>query len=576
MTDKTSTLNDWENPLAFGINKLPAHVTGVPFPNEASALARDPQASPWFQDLNGSWQFQLVPNPQSTPEGFWEADYDVRHWDLIEVPGNWTMQGYDKSIYTNVQMPIPNTPPFVPEDDNPTGLYRRTFNVPLDWDGRRVILSFGGIESAFYLWINGTKIGYSQDSRLPAEFDITEFVHPGENVLAVQVMRWSDGSFLEDQDHWRMAGIYRDVCLYSLPQVHLWDVFAKPTLDRDYIDGKLSVTAHIGGRDQDAHGYSVEMQLYDSSQSPVLPNPVAEKVAANENEVLNVTLASKIPHPEKWSHEHPYLYTLVLCLKDRDGSAVQYFSCRVGFRKVEIINRELLVNGMPVLIKGVNRHEHEDKRGKSVTLKTMLADVLLMKRHNINAVRTSHYPNDPLWYDLCDEYGIYVWDEANIETHSLYNQLCHEPEWLHAFMDRGMRMVERDKNHPSVLVWSLGNESGYGPHHDALADWIRGYDPDRALHYECAISFDWKGGHLSTDICCPMYPTVDSIIKYAEDNSNDRPLIMCEYAHAMGNSVGNLREYWEAIETQHGLQGGFIWDWVDQGLTKLDPHGNPY
>jgi beta-galactosidase/beta-glucuronidase len=318
------------------------------------------------------------------------------------------------------------------------------------------------------------------------------------------------------------------------------------------------------------------MQLFDLDQLPVTSKPITDIVAVNDFEVVHAKISQDISEPQKWSHEHPYLYTLVLSLKDRDGRVVQYASCRIGFRKVEIKNRELLVNGKSVLIKGVNRHEHEDQRGKSVSMESMLADVLLMKRNNINAVRTSHYPNDPRWYDLCDEFGIYVWDEANIETHSLYNRLCHESEWTQAFLDRGVRMVERDKNHPSVIVWSLGNESGYGPNHDAISGWMRGFDPDRILHYEGAISSDWSEGHFSTDICCPMYPTVEKIIQYAEDPTNDRPLIMCEYAHAMGNSVGNLKEYWEAIRNHLGLQGGFIWDWVDQGITKYDEAGNPY
>jgi beta-galactosidase len=576
MTSNISPQNDWENPLVFGVNKLPAHASGVPYPNEETALGRDPKASPWFLDLNGVWEFKLFPNPHSTPEGFWEVDHDVRGWDQIDVPGNWTMQGFDRPIYTNVQMPIPNTPPFVPKEDNPTGLYRCMFDLPAGWENRRVVVSFGGVESAFYLWVNGQKVGYSQGSRLPAEFDISDFVHPGKNVLAAQVMRWSDGSFLEDQDHWRMAGIYRDVCLYALPPVHLWDVFAKATLDHEYCDGILTVIARLGGPNRDADGCTVEMQLYDAFQAPVFTVPVAQRVTTNDNEVLKVTFTKEIREPKHWSHEHPILYSLVVCLKDISGNDVQYFSCRVGFRRVEIKNRQLLVNGVPVLIKGVNRHEHDDVRGKAVTLESMLADVLLMKRNNLNAVRTSHYPNDPRWYDLCDEYGIYVWDETNIETHSLYNRLCHEPQWLHAFMERCVRMVERDKNHPSVIVWSLGNESGYGPHHDAMAGWVRGYDPDGILHYEGAISSDWKGGHLATDLCCPMYPSVDEIIQYAEDPTNERPLIMCEYAHAMGNSLGNLKEYWQAIRKYPNLQGGFIWDWVDQGIIKHDEDGKTY
>jgi beta-galactosidase/beta-glucuronidase len=489
------------------------------------------------------------------------------------------MQGFDKPIYTNVQMPIPNTPPYVPKDDNPTGLYRRLFQVPEGWEGRKIILSFGGVESAFYLWINGHKVGYSQGSRLPAEFDITEYLQNGDNLIAAEVIRWSDGSFLEDQDHWRMAGIYRDVILFSLPEIHVWDVYAKPILDGFYKNAKLTVLTKIGGDPEIAKDYQVEMQLIDAAGETVFADPVVGKVVPNHNQVLQVRLEKEVVAPKKWDHEHPYLYILLVTLIDKDGNPVQYYSHRIGFRKVEIKNRELLVNGKMVYIKGANRHDHHDKHGKYVPYEDMLTDVLVMKRHNMNAVRTSHYPNDPRFYDICDEYGLYVWDETNLETHSVYNVLCHKTEWLNAFMERGVRMVERDKNHPSIIVWSLGNESGYGPNHDAMAGWMRGYDPDRIIHYEGAISQgpqNWKRGHLASDLCCPMYPQISDIIAYAEDPTNDRPFIMCEYAHAMGNSVGNLKEYWDAIEGYHGLQGGFIWDWIDQGLKKKDENGVDY
>lgn len=571
--------NDWENPQVFGINKLPAHSTGLPFQDEASALTMDSSRTPWFKDLNGEWDFTLVNNPKAVPDGFWNESFETNSWSTIPVPSNWTMQGFDKPIYTNVQMPIPNTPPFVPEDDNPTGLYRKFFELPTEWSGRYVIISFEGVESAFYLWINGYKVGYSQGSRLPAEFDITDFVQSGNNLIAVEVIRWSDGSFLEDQDHWRMAGIYRDVSLYSLPDIHIWDVFAKPVLDDSYHDAKLTVSATIGGNSELSSGFKVEMQLYDADLSPIFSKEIGGDIVPNHNQVLKVVLEGEVDAPIKWNHENPYLYKLIVVLKDKDGFPVQYFSHKIGFRKVEIRNRELLVNGKMVYIKGANRHDHHDTFGKYVPLESMLEDVLVMKRHNMNAVRTSHYPNDHRFYDLCDEYGLFVWDETNLETHSVYNVLCNKSEWLNAFIERGVRMVERDKNHPSVIVWSLGNESGYGPNHDAMAGWMRGYDPDRIIHYEGAVSSgpqNWKRGHLATDICCPMYPRISDIIAYAEDETNDRPFIMCEYAHAMGNSVGNLKEYWDAIEGYHGLQGGFIWDWIDQGITKVDENGVEY
>ncbi|MGC9359274.1 MAG: glycoside hydrolase family 2 TIM barrel-domain containing protein [Anaerolineae bacterium] len=568
--------HDWMNPRVIGINKLPAHTMRIPYDDAASAMARDPKGSRWYQPLNGSWAFRLAPNPGAVDAGFADADYDAGDWDRIDVPSNWTMQGYDKPIYTNVQMPIPNTPPYVPQDDNPTGLYRTTFDVPAHWAGRRIIVCFEGVESAFYLWVNGQMVGYSQGSRLPAEFDVTDLVHEGENLLATEVIRWSDGSFLEDQDHWRMAGIYRDVYLYALPVVHLADVFVRPELDETLKAGTLEVTATLGGAVEQATGYGVRVQLYNASGQPVPDSECQGTFSWSSARMPRVELTQPIAEPKLWSHETPYLYTAVVTLLDPDGEPLQYGAWRVGFRRVELCDRQMLVNGKPVLIKGVNRHEHDDRRGKTLSMEDMLQDVLLMKRHNINAVRTCHYPNDQRWYDLCDEYGLYVWDEANVESHSTYNRLCHDPEWTYAFVDRAVRMVERDKNHPSVVVWSLGNESGYGANHDAMAGWIRSYDPSRLVHYEGTMHVDWTAGTHASDFVCPMYPPVQRIIDFCRDVDHHRPLIMCEFAHAMGNSCGNLREYWEAIEEYHGLQGGFIWDWVDQGLLKTDDEGREY
>ena len=568
--------NDWENPQLIAINRFPAHSSGLPYPDEVSALSRDPRNNPWVISLDGVWKFHLALNPHALPDQFYHPAYDETCWAEIEVPGNWTMQGYDKPIYCNVQMPIPNTPPLVPPEDNPTGLFRREFDIPNDWAGRRVILHFGGVESAFYVWVNGQKVGFSKDSRLPAEFEITQFIRPGRNSLATEVIRWSDGSFLEDQDHWRMAGMYRSVFLYSLPQVYLADVFAKPALDPGDLKGSLTVVARLGGSNLDFYGYRAEMQLFDSHGLPVFDEKISGSFPLELYEPPQVVFHQPVASPAKWSHETPNLYTLVVVLRDPLGKAVQYYSHRIGFRRLEIKDRQLLINGKAVLIKGVNRHEHDQRRGKAVPLESMLADILLMKRYNINAVRTSHYPNDERWYDLCDQYGIYVWDEANIESHSLYNRLCHDPEWRAAFLERGARMVERDKNHPSVVVWSLGNESGYGPNHDALAGWIRGYDPSRIVHYEGAIRDHWDNGHLASDLVCPMYPSIERIVDYARNPAYRRPLIMCEYAHAMGNSVGNLKEYWDVIRTYPALQGGFIWDWVDQGLLKKDEAGVEY
>jgi beta-galactosidase/beta-glucuronidase len=609
---------DWENPEVVGINKQPAHASLTPFPNSEMALQGRPADSPYYWLLNGTWEFLYLANPEAAPEGFYQPDANVSGWADIEVPGNFFNDTATTEIYTNVKMPIPPKPPYVPHDDNPTGLYRRRFNIPDDWHDRQIFICFDGVESAFYLWVNGQKVGYSQGSRLPAEFDISPYVQPGENMMVVMVIRWSDGSYLEDQDHWWMAGIYRDVFLQARPKVHIFDFFAQTELDDHYHDAVLKVRAKINADDETRPtaydgqerrfettplGYAVELQLFDAAGQAVLAEPLSKPVKVSDWTPTCVNFVQPLANPRKWTAETPHLYSLVLSLKDAGGDTVEVVRCQIGFRQVEIKNRELLVNGRPVLIKGVNRHEHDHRQGKTVSEDSMIADIKLMKQFNINAVRTSHYPNVPRWYELCDEYGLYVIDEANIECHALYDKLAHDPRWTHAFVERGKRMVERDKNHPCIILWSLGNESGYGPNHDALAGWIRGCDSTRPLYYEGAISDDtvllnheqfdldgppteaqkelarrigWKLGHRVSDVMCPMYPPVDHIIAYAQDPSNSRPLIMCEYAHSMGNSTGNLKEYWQAIETYPGLQGGFIWDWMDQGLLKVDDNGQEY
>ena len=573
--------HDWEDPQVVGINKRPGRAQFVPFADAATAITHNPVNSPYVTNLNGRWQFSYFANPDLVLNDFHADELTDITWDEITVPGNWTLQGYDKPIYTNVQMPIPLDPPHVPQDDNPTGIYRRSFTVPENWHGRQIFICFEGVESAFYLMVNGRFMGYSQGSRLPAEFDLTDFVLPGENQLTVMVIRWSDGSYLEDQDHWWMAGIYRDVYLYAAPRVHIRDFFARPELDDALQDGNLQVHVDVEAFEkQSLHGYQVSMQVMDGNGRGLFPSPISKSITIADNHPTTANLRATIKNPAKWSAETPNLYTLLLSLLDPHDNILEVVSCRIGFRRVEIAGCELLINGRPVLIKGVNRHEHDDRHGKTISETSMIADIKLMKQFNINAVRNSHYPNHPRWYELCDEYGLYVIDEANIEAHAANNILCHEPSWTHAFVERGQRMVQRSKNHACIILWSLGNESGYGPNHDALAGWIRGLDPTRPLHYEGAISRsvgqDWWNGKRVTDIVCPMYPRVAEIVDYAQNLAADRPLIMCEYAHSMGNSTGNLREYWDAIRNNHGLQGGFIWDWVDQGLIKTSPDGRAY
>lgn len=568
---------DWERPEAIGSNRLPARATLYPYKDKRSARTLDRNRSKWVKVLNGTWRFKLVGRPEAVPSRFAKPSYKDMSWDHIEVPGNWTMQGFDKPWYTNVQMPFPHKPPRVP-DHNPTGLYRTTFTLPAGWKKRRTVIHFDGVESMFTVFVNGHEVGMSKGSRTAVEFDLTPYVTAGRNVLAVRVIRWSDGSFLEDQDHWWMAGIYRDVYLYSTEHTYLRDVFARGELDDDYRRGNLWVRTSVGCAGMPAKGWAVSAQLYDSRGRAVFRHPLAENLDPAYNRSSHeVVLRKSLAAPKQWSAEQPNLYTLVVSLVDPQGRMVETTGCRVGFRRIEIRNRELLVNGKPVLFKGVNRHEHDDTRGKAVTRESMIADIKLLKQFNFNAVRTCHYPDDPLWYDLCDEYGIYLIDEANIETHAYHNQLCFDPRWAAAFMDRGVRMVQRDKNHPSVIEWSLGNESGYGMNHDAMAGWIRRFDPSRPIHYEGAIGGNrWEEGHHGTDLVCPMYPPADRIAEWARTTADSRPLILCEYAHAMGNSSGGLKEYWDAIEKTHGLQGGYIWDWVDQGIRKKDRNGREY
>jgi beta-galactosidase len=558
---------DWENHQVVGRNKEPGHVPSVPYADEPSALAGEREASPYFKLLNGDWKFHYASNPASAAPGFHKADFDDATWDTIAVPGNWQLQDYDRPIYLNVEYPFPaDHPPHVPRDDNPTGSYRRTFAIPGEWHDRQIFITFEGVDSAFYLWVNGERVGYSQGSRLPAEFNITSYVHAGENKLAVQVYRWSDGSYLEDQDFWRLSGIYRDVYLWAAPPLHVRDFWVRTELDAAYRDAVLQVRIKVCNYGaQDVADRILEARLFDASGEPVFAESLPVQVGAGKE--ITLDLERVVARPEKWSDEHPYLYTLLLSLKDPAGDILEIERSRVGLRKVELKDGQIHVNGVPILIKGVNRHEHDPDSGHTVTVESMIQDIRLMKQFNINAVRTSHYPNDPRWYDLCDQYGIYVFDEANIESHGVWDRLTKDPEWETAFMERAVRMVERDKNHPCVIVWSLGNESGYGPNHDAMADWIRANDPTRLVHYHPAEDAP------IVDVLGPMYPSVDRIVEMAQDQEETRPIVMCEYAHSMGNSTGNLKEYWEAIEGHKRLQGGFIWDWVDQGIRQVTGDG---
>ncbi|KAF5191895.1 Beta-galactosidase [Thalictrum thalictroides] len=543
---------------------------------------------PFVKSLSGYWKFSLAPSPTSVPKNFFDNAFDDLAWETLPVPSNWQLHGFDRPIYTNTTYPFPLNPPKV-STENPTGCYRTYFNIPKEWKGRRVFLHFEAVDSAFHAWVNGIPVGYSQDSRLPAEFEITNFCHACDsekrNVLAVQVYRWSDGSYLEDQDHWWLSGIHRDVLLLAKPQVFIADYFFKSNLGENFSFADIQVEVIVDESKAGARkDFTIEATVYDTGKH--FEND--DNVDFHSSDAFNVELCpspvpsygfygnvlqGRLERPKLWSAEEPYLYTLVIVLKDSSGQLVDCESCQVGIRQISQATKQLLVNGRPVVIRGVNRHEHHPRLGKTNLESCMVKDLVLMKENNINAVRNCHYPQHPRWYELCDLFGFYMIDEANIETHGFndteeFKHPTLEPSWASAMLDRVIGMVERDKNHACIISWSLGNESDYGPNHSASAGWVRGKDPSRLLHYE-------GGGSRtsSTDIVCPMYMRVWNIVKIANDPTETRPLILCEYSHAMGNSNGNIHEYWEAIDNTFGLQGGFIWEWVDHGLLKVGKDG---
>ncbi|MFQ3175052.1 MAG: beta-galactosidase [Psychromonas sp.] len=577
---------DWENHEVTHQHVVQAHAPLHAFHSKQAALEH--QDSEFQQLLNGQWRFQLFAKPEAVPNHCIEIDFDDSAWSDITVPGNWQLQGYDKPIYTNVKYPFADNPPFVPAD-NPTGVYRLNFTLPTAWEERKNTVIFDGVNSAFHLWCNGIWVGYSQDSRLPAEFDLSGHLQTGENQLTVMVLRWSDGSYLEDQDMWWLSGIFRDVSLLSKPLISIRDITVSTDLDACFNNGSLNVVTYLS---EQCREYTAQIQLFDAQCQPVtelVSAPFGERIidekgAANDRAEHKIALQS----PHKWSAESPYLYRVVISLLNNEGEVVDSEAYQVGFRVVEISNGQLKLNGEALLIRGVNRHEHHPEKGHALSYDDMLIDIKLLKQNNFNAVRTAHYPNHPLWYELCDQYGLYVVDEANLETHGQFpmSRLSNDLSWLNAYMRRMTRMVERDKNHPSIIIWSLGNESGLGHHHHAMYQWTKLKDPTRPVQYE-------GGGAdtAATDIIVPMYARVNkditlpnasdvvpklAIKKWLSMPDEQRPLILCEYAHAMGNSLGSFDKYWQAFREYPRLQGGFIWDWVDQGLTKIDANGDHY
>ncbi|WP_410700088.1 beta-galactosidase [Citrobacter farmeri] len=571
---------DWENPGVTQLNRLEAH---PPFASwRDAAEARDNHPSSSVRSLNGAWKFNWFASPEAVPERWRLSDLD--NADTIDVPSNWQMHGYDAPIYTNVTYPIPVNPPYVPHE-NATGCYSLTFTISeAERRDAQTRIIFDGVNSAFHLWCNGRWVGYGQDSRLPSEFDLSEFLVSGENRLAVMVLRWSDGSYLEDQDMWRMSGIFRDVSLLNKPVTQISDLRITTHLNEDF--SRAIFTADVRMRGEWHDSLRVTVQLWDGevlageSTAPFGTEIIDERGAYADR----TTLRLNVEHPSLWSAETPHLYRAVVQLHTADGTLIEAEACDVGFRQVSIENGLLLLNGKPLLIRGTNRHEHHPENGQVMDEETMVQDIILMKQNNFNAVRCSHYPNHPQWYTLCDRYGLYVVDEANIETHGMVpmNRLSDDPTWLPAMSQRVTRMVQRDRNHPSIIIWSLGNESGHGANHDALYRWLKSEDPSRPVQYE-------GGGAdtAATDIICPMYARVDqdqpfpavpkwSIKKWLSLPGEQRPLILCEYAHAMGNSLGGFAKYWQAFRQYPRLQGGFVWDWVDQSLIKYDDKGNPW
>ncbi|MEP1124232.1 MAG: glycoside hydrolase family 2 TIM barrel-domain containing protein [Ilumatobacter sp.] len=612
-------IRPWADPAVTSMGRLAMAPPTAAHDSIAGARSADPldtADAPWRTTLNGKWHFALFDHPDHVPP---EAvtgpvgepatgptgSVPAASWTKVTVPGNWTMQGVvdqhgrpDLPQYTNVQMPFDGPPPNLPAS-NPTGVYRRSFSVSTKWNGRRVIVHIGGAESVHAVYLNGQFAGYGTDSRLASEFDVTEYVRSGRNDIAVVVVKWSAHSYVEDQDQWWMGGLHRDCYVEGRAATRVTSVACDATYNHISGAGRLTVHTTVGGAVHPRRGWSIRTSVETTAGTDVTASrrtagkpTTSRKTAKNFVEPVTspvpyrfvapmrftgfeVTAVFDVADVDAWSAERPSRYRVFVELLDPDGTVTEVHTQLVGFRTIEIRERQFFVNGQPIWFFGVNRHDHHPERGKAVTVDDMREDLLAMRRHNITAVRTSHYPNDPRLLDLCDEIGMYVVDEANIEAHAYNTSLCDDPSYRSAWVDRVSRMVERDRNHPSVVMWSLGNEAGHGTNHTAAAGFVRRTDPSRPLHYEPASFHEgWiDGGRESSDVVCPMYPTIDAIVAYGDDPSGDRPLIMCEYSHAMGNSNGSLADYWDAILTIPGLQGGFIWEWKDHGLTTKLPNG---
>jgi beta-galactosidase len=604
--------HDWENQSVLQINREPARAVYVPYLHEPGDM---------MMTLDGEWKFNWTRTPDLQPADFYKSDFDDRAWKTFPVPGDWEMNGYGTPVYCSSGYIFKIDPPRVMSEPdkryttyverNPTGCYRRTFTLPAAWQGREVFIHLGSVSSAFYLWINGERVGYSQGSMEPAEFRITRYLHAGINQISMEVLKFCDGSYLEDQDQWRLAGIHRSIYLYSTPRIRISDLGVRTVLDKNYRDATLIIRPQlsvIGG--QRGEGYHLEAQLFDAAGKAVLDSVLKQDAVPVLNldhraAVMNARypqrgnpqwgwMSATVRNPMKWTAVTPNLYHLRVQLVDSTGMVVENVETNVGFRSLEIKDGMFLVNGVQVRMRGVNRHEMDPVTGKVMTDERMLQDILLMKRANINAVRTCHYPDDERWYDLCDKYGLYVMDEADIEEHGLRGTLASDPSWTAAFMDRAQRLVMRDRNHPCVVFWSLGNESGYGVNFAAMSTWIKEYDPTRFIHYEGAQGEDDKDPQ-TVDVISRFYPRTqdeylnpdvksadderpenarwERLLSIAEKTGDSRPVLTSEYAHAMGNALGNMREYWDEIYSNPRMLGGFIWEWADEGIFKRRDDG---
>lgn len=562
--------NDWENSEIFGINKEEAHNTLIPFATFEQAQKGGREISPFYKLINGKWKFNWVPKPADRPLDFYNPEYDVSGWDELPVPSNWQMYGYGIPIYLNTDYAFGDiNPPYIPHDNNPVGSYRRNFTIPNNWNEREVFIHFDGVKSAFYIWVNGKKVGYSQGSMTPAEFNLTPYLKEGENTLAVEVYRWSDASYIEDQDMWRLSGIFRNVYLFSTPKTHIRDFFVKTDLDENYKNAELKIEVELKNySDDELDEYSLEAVLLDNTGTQVGKTMTELDITLPENGKVNINLEQLITDPKKWTAETPYLYQIILTQKDEDDEIIETAECKIGFREIEFNNSQFLINGVPVILKGSNRHDVNPRYGLYVPREKMLEDIILMKQFNMNTVRTSHYPNDPYWYELCDEYGMYLIDEANVESHGANGLLPRsDPKWTAAVVDRMKSMIQRDKNHPSIVMWSLGNEAGMGDNFFVMRDYAHKTDPSRPVHYE--------GYNDAADVYSRMYPTTESMREYSTGDDK-RPYFICEYSLTKGNSSGGLKDYWDVIESNPIFMGACIWQWADHGLYKKDKNGTEY